>query len=317
MDIVIGKRSACFCNLKILLIVLVVYGHLIETEIWSNDVLLWQYCFIYAVHMPLFAFLSGVFLKGKKACFTQMKKALLYYLIFQSLYIVIIKILQGSTASFTKPYWHLWYLLSLSGWALICLLLEVLEKYLPAPWIKVILIIISIMAACGAGNVEEIDRTYSLSRTIVFLPYVLMGKYFPTDMQVKKYRIWGVLTGTIAIGLFIKLAPMMPVSFLYQADSYMARGVENGEILRLLTYVIGGGMGFCILVFMPQKRLAVSRMGANTLWIYILHAPLVLYLREVEFWAKEFEYVALFIAITIVLLLYKSFQWGERLYRIV
>ena len=317
MDIVIGKRSAYFCNLKILLILLVVYGHLIETNIWSNDALMWQYRCIYFVHMPLFAFLSGVFLKGKKACLAQMKKALLYYLIFQSLYIVIIQILYGTTASFIKPYWHLWYLLSLSCWALICLMLEVMEKYLPSPWIKVILVFISIIVACGAGNVEEIDRTYSLSRTIVFLPYVLIGKYFPIDMEIKKYRAWGVLAGVIATNLLINLAPIMPVSFLYQADSYMARGVENGELLRLLTYVIGVGLGFCILVFIPQKRLRVSRIGANTLWIYILHAPFVLYLREIEFWAQEFEYVALFIAITIVFLLYKIFEWRERLYRIV
>lgn len=317
MEVVIGKRDAFFCNLKALLILLVVYGHLIEKKIWSNDVLMWQYRLIYSVHMPLFAFLSGVFLKGTKSCLAQLKKAFKYYLFFQGLYIVVIKLMQGRTASFDTPYWHLWYLLSLSCWALICLILETVEKYFSSPWLKAICIITSIVLACIAGNIEEIDRTYSLSRTIVFLPYVLMGKYYPTDANIKKYRIWGILAGGLAVGLLIKFAPWMPVSFLYQADSYQARGVENGELLRLLTYVIGIGMGLCILAFVPRKRLAISRIGVNTLWIYIFHAPFVLYLRKVLIWKEEFQYMALFIAIIVVILLYKTFQQNERLYRIV
>lgn len=317
MEIVIGKRTAFFCNLKVLLIVLVVYGHLIETKIWNCEFLMWQYRLIYAVHMPLFAFVSGVFLKGRTACIAQLKKAFLYYMIFQSLYIVVIRLLQDKTASFEEPYWHLWYLLSLSCWAVICLILEILEKYLQSSWIKVILIISSIVFACFAGNVEDIDRTFSLSRTIVFLPYVLMGRYFPLDAENKKFRILGVLAGAVSVGLLVRLAPVIPVTFFYQADSYMARGVEHGEILRLLTYVIGAGLGFLILTFVPQRRLPLSRIGVNTLWIYILHAPVVLYLREVEFWEKEFQYVALAIAVSVVLLLYKGFQWREKLYRIV
>lgn len=317
MEIVIGKRNAYFCNLKVLLIFLVVYGHLIETKIWSNDCLMWQYRIIYAIHMPLFAFVSGVFLKEKKACLIQLKKALLYYLIFQSLYIVIIKFLKGGTASFVEPYWHLWYLLSLSCWALVCLVLEILEKYLQGCWIKVILIAVSIVIACLVGNEEAIDRTFSLSRTIAFLPYVLMGKYFPQNTEVKKYRIWGIPAGMMALWVLLRITPDIPVSFFYQADSYMARGVENGEFLRLLTYVIGIGLGFFILTIIPQKRFAVSKMGVNTLWIYILHAPVVLYLRRVEFWEQEFSYVAIGLAGAIVLVLYKSFQWRERLYRIV
>lgn len=317
MEIVIGKRSAYFCNLKLFLIVLVVYGHFIENRIWDNEFLMWQYRLIYYVHMPLFAFVSGVFLKGKKVCLSQCKKAVLYYFIFQVLYIVIIKYMKGITGTLNKPYWHLWYLLSLSCWALICFGLEILEKYLQENWKKGILIAASIGLACAAGNIEDIDRTFSLSRTIVFLPYVLIGKYFPLDFQIKKYKAVGILAGALSIGLAISLKNEVPVSFLYQADSYMARSVEHGELLRLLCYAIGIGMGVLILAFIPQKRLAVSRMGVNTLWIYILHAPVVLLLRNVEFWEKEFAYVALAVAVAIVLLIYKGFQWRQRLYRIV
>lgn len=57
----IKLREARYCNLKLLLIFLVIYGHTIETQIWHNTVLMTQYKFIYLVHMPLFAFLSGLY----------------------------------------------------------------------------------------------------------------------------------------------------------------------------------------------------------------------------------------------------------------
>lgn len=317
MEIVIGRRSAYFCNLKVFLIFLVVYGHLIETHIWDNEFLMWQYRLIYSVHMPLFSFLSGVFLKGKKACFMQTKKAFLYYLIFQLFYIVIVKIIQGDTLTFCEPYWYLWYLLSLSCWALICLVLELFEKNLQGILKKIILLIVSIGIACAVGNVDEIDRTFSLSRTIVFLPYVLMGKYFPLETEIKKFRMAGIFAGGISIALTIGLANRIPISFLYQADSYKVSGVENGNMLRLMCFFVGAGLGMFILMFIPQKRLPISKVGTNTLWIYILHAPLVLLFQRVKFWENGFIYVALLMAVNIVLLLYKGFQWREKLYRII
>lgn len=54
-------RDAQYCNLKLLLIFLVIYGHLIEPGIRNSEVLMVQYRWIYMVHMPLFCFLSGFF----------------------------------------------------------------------------------------------------------------------------------------------------------------------------------------------------------------------------------------------------------------
>ena len=79
MEVILGKRNAFFCNLKVFLIFFVVYGHLIETKIYDNEIFMWQYFIIYSIHMPMFAFLSGVFLRGKKVCLLQCKKTFLYY----------------------------------------------------------------------------------------------------------------------------------------------------------------------------------------------------------------------------------------------
>ncbi|WP_052356695.1 acyltransferase family protein [[Clostridium] dakarense] len=51
-------------NLKVLLIFLVVFGHLIERYINTNDTLMGMYMFIYTFHMPLFIFISGFLSKN-------------------------------------------------------------------------------------------------------------------------------------------------------------------------------------------------------------------------------------------------------------
>lgn len=53
------KRDADYCNLKFVLMFLVVYGHLIEGRMEESVFLTQVYRLIYTVHMPLFLFLSG------------------------------------------------------------------------------------------------------------------------------------------------------------------------------------------------------------------------------------------------------------------
>ena len=194
--------------------------------------------------------------------------------------------------------------------------LELVEKHLQGFWKKAILIIASVIIACVIGNVEGVDRTLSLSRTIAFLPYVLMGKYLPMDESVKNYKVWGILAGISSVIWILYLAPNIPIAFWYQADSYAACGVENGMLLRLISYVAGIGLGLCILVLIPQKKTYISKIGINTLWIYILHAPLVLVLREMVLWKEAYKYMVFFMAASIVIFIYKGFQWHAKLYRI-
>ena len=47
-------KDARYCNLKLLLIFLVIYGHLIEPAIYQSKVLMTQYKWIYLFHIVLF-----------------------------------------------------------------------------------------------------------------------------------------------------------------------------------------------------------------------------------------------------------------------
>ena len=108
----IKLREARYCNLKFFLMFLVIYGHLIEPKIWSAEVLMIQYKWIYLVHMPLFCFLSGLFINKERDCRVQFFKIFPLYIILQAIAILLGN---GSVKAFT-PWWILWYLLSYSIW---------------------------------------------------------------------------------------------------------------------------------------------------------------------------------------------------------
>lgn len=320
MDLTIKKRSALFCNLKVFLIFLVVYGHLIETRIDSDIVLMWQYRVIYAIHMPLFALLSGFFLKDGSACRAQMKNALKYYLLIQCAVAAGAKIAGVDGIGFIVPFWHLWYLLSLCFWAGICGGLSFLEakwKWYGKWRVKGLFVILPCMwLACAAGETEWIGREFSLSRTIVFLPYVLAGRYLPRDISFKRYRAAGVILGLAAAGLLLMTEPVIPVKMFYQADSYRAAGVAEGKLFRVLCYLMGTGFCALFLTCMPERRLEVSKVGIDTLWIYLLHAPLVSLIRSIPLEEAEFICVAPILAVVVIAFLYEAGRWRGKLCRL-
>ena len=133
-------RNAYYCNLKLFLIWLVIFGHLIEPDISASPGLYRLYRLIYLFHMPLFAFVSGLFLKGSMQCLRQLKRMLPVYLLCQSAAVLL-----GLTPWHT-PWWVLWYLLSLCFWLLMGALLLKLGRG------KCLILALAFAAGCLAGR---------------------------------------------------------------------------------------------------------------------------------------------------------------------
>ena len=110
-NVKIKERDSYYCNLKLFLIYLVICGHTIEGLIDSSAVAAQTYQVIYSVHMPLFLFLSGLFLKDGTSCLRQMKQMFLYYGVIQGVTVLAGRA-AGLSLSLGIPVWHLWYLLS-------------------------------------------------------------------------------------------------------------------------------------------------------------------------------------------------------------
>lgn len=269
----IKLRSAYFCNLKLTLLWLVIFGHWIEPQIWENGQFYRLYRWIYLLHMPLFAFLSGLFLGSSRDCLRQLRRTLPLYLLLQSAAVLL------ACAHWHTPWWHLWYLLSLSCWLLLA---SGLLQWRRGGWV---ILLLSAVAGCLAGRIPWIGRTFSLSRTIVFFPYFWLGVLLPPDIPWHRLRSAGL------VGLVIAVLsnPQMPVTALYQAGPCALS-------LRAECYVYSLLLGLFALSWCPRGRLPWTRAGADTMPAYLLHGPVVGLLRgclrsHIWLWTTVFLYI--------------------------
>ena len=262
-----------------------------------------QYKWIYLFHMPLFTFLSGLFLNDRKACGRQCIKMLTLYIVLQTLAVILGN---GKVKPLT-PYWHLWYLLSYSVWAALSWL-----------WFrfcgnngKFAKLTLTVLVGCLAGLNPDIGREHSLSRTLVFLPFFWIGLICDPQFRWERLRLISLPALVIVVVLMMQWSDQISAVFLYQAAPYGK--LENGVALRLLCYLLGTLLSMIFLAFIPMRRFPFTRAGADTMPAYLIHAPIVLIIRELDIpWPCHF-----LIATGILYITYKLLQWHSMLYGIV
>lgn len=266
------ERFYLFDNLKGLMIFFVVFGHLLafcpEEEFMVKNLYFW----IYSFHMPVFVFTTGYFGKYNK---TKIKNNLLYPYIIFSIFYYVFKILvlnKTGITIVTVPYHHLWYLLSSICW------------YLTIPFIekcsnKKLLFICSIVFTLISGYVPLFGRFLSLSRTICFYPFFLLGytckkidkSKFLKIIQSKKFKITTiVLFITISTILFSGCLDFLNRSMFYYTSNYKSMNSNIFHRILILCFnLIGTGF---FLSCVPNKKLSlISYFGQNTIYIFLLH----------------------------------------------
>lgn len=307
------EREAYYCNLKLFLLFFVVLGHWIEPYTglspWVHSV----YRVIYTVHMPLFVFLSGTFLTSPERAKNQAVDALSCYLAAQTIVILTGRLL-GFSFRLSVPYWHLWYLLSLSLWSWALWMLERWGRLSGRPlWVRAGAVLLAVGIGCGAGCLPWVGRGLSLSRTLVFFPYALVGRLCPRDILRGK-RLLG-LAALLGFGiLYCRLGSAIPTGFLYQAAPYGGLGPAVGVRLRLICYLMVALFGIGLLALVPERPFFLSRMGADTLGIYLFHVPLVVLFRFLS--AAEMVLIGPAASLWIICLLDRLFQWRSQLYTV-
>ncbi|GAA0108385.1 acyltransferase family protein [Clostridium tertium] len=269
------KRYYLLDNLKVILIFFVVFGHVIEYYINDNSILMTLYIFIYIFHMPLFIFISGYLSKN----FYKMKRKairnlLIPYIIFNMIWYTAVYIgTRRAMFSVLYPGWTLWYLLSLFFWRIT---LKYLIKF------KHILLL-SFIAGVLVGLIPSIGSILSISRTIVFLPFFLLG-YYTTEEHLEKiksfkseYAITGILV-FLLVAIYIVKNDLFNYKFLYNSYSYNALEVSlfEGTIFRIFLYFGAIIFSICVINLVPRKEQFFSKIGKATMNIYVFHIYLVM-----------------------------------------
>lgn len=261
-------------NLRFLLIFLVVLGHFLAFIPGAGSL----YRIIYLFHMPAFLFLTGYFshFHGVKIL-----TDLLYpYVVFQVLYLLFDAfVLRQSPLvhlQFTVPYWLLWYLLDLIFCRLLIPLADKVPRLLRLP-----AVLASVGLALVCGYVPEFGYYLSIGRFFAFFPFFLAGYYlaqsrwFPAWLEQSRlkqlpFALAGVVVALLSCLRESRFSPEM----LYGAVPYPTAHFGPGT--RLLITGFGFGWILALLLLTPRCHLpGITRLGQNTLPIYLLHGFVV------------------------------------------
>ena len=305
------ERNYHFDNIKALLILLVVMGH-ICSKFDGGAAAGVTYKIIFSFHIPCFIFVSGYFAKynPKKT----IGRLLPLYVVFQLVEYVetgIISLIKSGVWRpseahiFFKSNFAMWYLLALMIYGLLIPLFDTKDA-------KKRIFVIAVAFALGMGiGFAETGGVLSLSRVFVFLPYFIIG-YYEKDARIltSAKKNHPLLCKITAIVIFTATAVIIALfSKEINHRIFLAKDVfgdTNTPWQRLITW----GLGLCgiywIYMLVPERKLPlVSDVGKNTLSVYLIHAPLILALIETPVYdivrASYFGMWAFAVALTLVL----------------
>jgi fucose 4-O-acetylase-like acetyltransferase len=276
-------RVALWDNARLIVMVLVVFGHLIES-IRGTGAVDDLYAVVYAFHMPAFLLMSGVFassdrLSPKRLAGTA--QLLATWLVVEFAW-VLLRIVNGDhpfPATFlVMPKWGAWFLVSLFT-------MRVLLPYialLPHP------IVLSSLVALGVGLIPSIGQQFSVSRTLTLLPFFLLG--WAIKQRELDRRAWFRAPSvplrlaalvTFAVGAAAVLLLMAMPHFSWELLTWrrgyaaMHYGPLHGVALRAATLALAAVMTFALLLLVPRRTRWFTRLGENTLYVYVLHIPII------------------------------------------
>lgn len=278
-------RDPYFDNAKLLLIFLVIFGHLIQPFVEDYSQIEDLYYLIYTFHMPGFILISGYFSKNIRRPGYLRKTSetmLVPYVVFQFIYSLFYFMIQSSgklSLQFLNPHWSLWFLLSMFFWNVA---LYLFDRFTPLMGMTVAIII-----GLLAGYAPGIDQFLSLSRTMVFFPFFLLGFYLQASFFEKTKKPAMRVVGIILFVLLAKLVTYAEVWNKYwffgsKPYDHFLENPEVGGVVRLFVYLISFIAIFAFFTLVPRKKYRFTYLGENTLYAYLLHGFIVKSLRSMD-----------------------------------
>ncbi len=264
-------------NIKVLLIFLVVFNHIIAFELVKVDIVIryiWYAITIF--HMPAFIFVSGYLSKKPQNVLKNVKNLLIPYIL-------------GYTLTWHAQTWLgknvdyellrpsgtvMWYLLALFVYRLTIEAFGKIRFIIP----------LSIAFALWAGTRPEFTTFLSTSRIVVFFPFFVAGYLWKSEYTtaVRKFKGKWVLIPLAGFVLYgvpdYMISNSIPVDIFRGNHTYMLSGLVNevGMVIRLLMYLVSFLMILTFFALLPDRKLPFTFIGRNTMGIYFFHYPIMI-----------------------------------------
>lgn len=275
-------RIYLYDNIKFLAILLVVIGHAINflTDTDNGNMLEKSlFLTIYSIHMPLFIFISGLFLRpmDKSTKFPK-QKVISYILIGIVLRIMmsLLRLVLGKNMSYS-----LFDMYDSFAWFMCAIAVFITLMWIFREYNTKIILLLSLLVGCMAGYDKFLGDKFALMRIAVFLPFFVAGYMIkPEQLSNLLSKTWvKVVSIFVAVG-FIALFFINTDIYQYLRPMFTGRNsfevlVECeifGGLIRLLCYAISSLFGLAVMSLVPNKNLGIiTKTGTKTLQIYFWH----------------------------------------------
>ena len=310
--------------MKLLLIIFVIFGHLLELFKSNNLIPTKIYLIIYTFHMPIFIFLTGMFAKfNKKRIFS-----LIYiYAVFQIMYRKYdMQLFNTGTEliyKYSTPYWLLWYVFVVIVYNLLIPLFETKRGVE-----KVIISTIVIWLSLIVNKAGDIGYYASISRFFTFLPYFVLGFYFKDyvgkiDDFFNKRNIVRYVSLAVSFILVILVC-----RYIYNTDkvtqnmlygSYSYESAKYGISYKLKFFLFALVWFIFFYLLLPNKKIPfVSILGSNTLTIYLFHGFYVKKLLKMKYFVFDPNTnMKIALLLTVLLILFYGNKYIAKFLRLI
>lgn len=297
-------RVALWDNARFALILLVVIGHAIATVRGETAFGYGLYVFIYLFHMPAFIALTGAFSKAEATprMARSVVQLIVTWLLWEGIWALIRLFAEGDPPGarwLVAPAWTLWFLVTLAT-------MRILLPYaarLRHPFIA------SVVIALAAGLSPAIGAEFSAQRTLCLLPF-FVGAWLARErgwFERERFLRPGPALTAAAWAVFAAVAAVLialpGLRGLWRIDTWVtwrddyAALFDRASIggwqpeawwqlalagigVRAALLVVAAAMTLALVIVIPRARGFVSVWGTRTLYVYLLHGPIIWTLRE-------------------------------------
>ncbi len=266
-----GTRDYLFDNIKVLLISSVVMAHFFRVSGFFDTGSLSRtiYTMIFLYLMQGFFFVSGYFSRNVDKCRqTAFKNFMIPYILFMVLfYFTRLLVFGNAHFDILQPTHGMWYLLAMFVYRYFIKDLEKVKYILP----------ISLAAYFTAGFIPFLTETLALGRILSFLFFFMLGHSFTPEMIAKVRRVPKYISGPVLAALiwvsFHISSSDINIELLHIKTNYLEYGVSPMVCLisRIAVLLLSLAFLFVIINLMPNRQLAVSGVGRNTMTVYLFH----------------------------------------------
>ena len=279
-------RDYLMDNLRAILIILVVLGHLLTSMRSENEIIKSIYIFIYTFHMPAMTFISGYFSKNlekiRSNAFVTIFIPYLILNVIQYAYKLVVIKEEVSGFRFLRPSWGLWYLLALFLW-----------KFFLKDLLKLRhLLLFSFTFAIISGFSSEFSEYLALGRAVCFLPFFVLGNYCRTRhitriRKLPKALSYIILLAVVLLSVYASQLKIFDTELLYLRSPYPENNPVISMLFRIGIYVVAIGMMIALFNLVTSKKTFLSYVGRNTMTVYILHLFTIPLLEKLELFKNQ------------------------------